>query len=265
MILSCQRVNGHITGKPWLVFLHGLLGSREDWQSLVPWLAGWPCLLVDLPGHGASANVTAAGFADVSQLLSSTLQQMEIHEHWLIGYSLGGRISLYHATHGDTRGLCGVMVEGAHPGLKSLRDRQQRRHHDHLWATRFLHQTWQQVLQLWYRQPVFSDLTDEQRQQLVALRLNNNPARLAAMLSATSLAVQPDLREHISRLPLPVVWLCGSLDSKFITLAQQANFPLQFIANAGHNAHRANSADFARQVLALITSPVLKEVEHDLS
>lgn len=265
MTLSCQRVNEHITGKPWLIFLHGLLGNGDDWQPLMPWFCDWPCLLIDLPGHGASASVTAAGFADVSQQLSSTLREQGIDDHWLIGYSLGGRISLYHASHGDSRGLCGVIVEGAHPGLKSLRDRQQRRHHDQLWATRFRAQPIEDVLQDWYRQPVFSDLTDEQRQQLVALRFNNNPLTLAAMFTATSLAVQPDLRERLSRLTLPVVWLCGSHDAKFITLAQQANFPLRHIANAGHNAHRANPADFARQALALISSPVLKEMEHDLS
>ncbi len=265
MTLSCQRLNGHITGKPWLIFLHGLLGSSDDWQPLMPWFSDWPCLLMNLPGHGTSAGITAAGFADVSQQLSSTLQQQGIVEYWLMGYSLGGRISLYHAGYGDIRGLLGVIVEGAHPGLKSLRDRQQRRHHDQLWATRFRIQPLAQVLPLWYRQPVFNDLSEEQRQQLVDLRLNNNPATLAAMFTATSLAVQPDLRERISRLSLPVVWLCGSHDLKFITLAQQANFPLRLIANAGHNAHRANPEDFARQALALITSPVLKEVEHDLS
>lgn len=265
MTLTCKQVNAHITGKPWLIFLHGLLGSSEDWQPLMPWFSEWPCLLIDLPGHAASASVTAAGFADVSQQLSSTLRQQGIEDHWLIGYSLGGRISLYHASHGDTRGLRGVIVEGAHPGLKSLRDRQQRRHHDQLWTTRFRFQPLAQVLQLWYRQPVFSDLNDEQRKQLVALRLKNNPLTLAAMLGATSLAVQPDLRLRISRLRLPVIWLCGSHDTKFITLAQQANFPLRLIANAGHNAHRANPEDFARQALALITSPVIKEVEYDVS
>jgi len=265
MILASQQFNGHITDRPWLVFVHGFLGSAADWQSLMPYFTDWPCLLVDLPGHAGSSATTAAGFADVSQRLTSTLQQLNIHDHWLIGYSLGGRVSLYHATYGNTAGLCGVMVEGAHPGLNSLRDRQSRRHHDQLWATRFRFQPLEQVLQLWYQQPVFADLSDLQRQALIDLRRNNSARRVAAMLVATSLAVQPDLRQRVSRLPLPVTWLCGSEDHKFISLVQQAGFPLRIIANAGHNAHRANPAEFARQALALITSPVLKEVEYDLS
>lgn len=264
-MLSCQRINGHLTGRPWLVLLHGLLGSGEDWQSLMPYLANWPCLLVDLPGHGHSSSATAAGFADVSQQLTTTLQQSGIEDYWLLGYSLGGRISLYHACYGDTRGLRGVIVEGAHLGLKNLRDRQQRRHHDQLWITRFRFQPIEQVLQLWYRQPVFNELSDSQRQQLISLRKNNGCSAVAAMLGATSLAVQPDLRQRLSRLSLPIFWLCGEYDQKFIHLVQQAGFPLRTIANAGHNAHRANPAEFARQALASITSPVLKEVEHDLS
>jgi len=264
-MLSCQQVNAHLSGRPWLVLLHGLLGSGEDWQSLLPYLGEFRCLLVDLPGHGRSASITAAGFADVSQQLTATLQQLGIGDYWLLGYSLGGRISLYHACYGDTRGLRGVLVEGANPGLKTLRDRQQRRHHDQLWVTRFRFQPIEQVLQLWYRQPVFSDLSDAQRQRLVDLRANNQAPAIATMLGATSLAVQPDLRQPLSRLALPVVWLCGAQDQKFTLLAQQSGFPLRTIANAGHNAHRANPTEFARQALAFITSPVLKEVEHDLS
>src|SRR5688572_26999656 len=87
MTLACQVLNADVKDRPWLVFLHGLLGSTEDWQPLFPALDGWPCLLVDLPGHGRSASLTAAGFADVSQLLTGTLHEKNITTYWLIGYS----------------------------------------------------------------------------------------------------------------------------------------------------------------------------------
>jgi len=265
MTLACTRLNADAKGRPWLVFLHGLLGSADDWQPLFAELSGWPCLLVDLPGHGRSASLTAAGFADVSQLLTDTLHGQGITRYWLIGYSLGGRISLYHACQGDARGLQGVLVEGAHPGLTCQAARAQRRHHDQQWATRFVQLPWKQALTGWYRQPVFDSMTDAQRQKLILLREANSPHAVAAMLAATSLAVQPDLRLKLHQLSLPLAWLCGSADTKFITLAQQSGFELRTVANAGHNAHRDNPAEFARQALAFITSPVLKDVEHDLS
>jgi 2-succinyl-6-hydroxy-2,4-cyclohexadiene-1-carboxylate synthase len=265
MTLACTRLSGDAEGRPWLVFLHGLLGSAEDWQPLLPSLTGWPCLRVDLPGHGRSTAITAAGFADVSQLLTDTLNGQGITSYWLIGYSLGGRISLYHACHGETSGLQGVLVEGAHPGLTCPAERAQRRHHDQQWAARFTQASWPQTLASWYQQPVFSSLTDEQRAGLVLLREGNNPRAVAAMLASTSLSVQPDLRPELRLLSRPLAWLCGSADTKFIHLAQQSGFELRTVANAGHNAHRDNPAEFARQALAFINSPVLKEVEHDLS
>lgn len=269
MTLFCQRYHTERTERPWLVFLHGLLGSGDDWLPLIPYLREWRCLLVDLPGHGASQYLTAAGFADVSQRLSTTLRQQEINDYWLVGYSLGGRIGLYHACQGDARGMRGLLVEGSHPGLADLRQRQRRQHHDQRWIARFLQQPWLQVLDHWYQQPVFSELTAAQRQNLIALRANNNPVTVAAMFSATSLSIQPDLCSQLRHLSLPYTWLCGSHDLKFQAIAHQASFPLRTIADAGHNAHRANPADFAHQMMAFIHHshyfPVLKEVEHDLS
>ncbi len=42
------------------------------------------------------------------------------------------------------------------------------------------------------------------------------------MLEATSLAVQPDLREALNALAFPFYYLCGERDSKFRALAQAA-------------------------------------------
>ena len=61
----------------------------------------------------------------------------------------------------------------------------------------------------------FASLNDDQRRELVALRSNNNGATLAAMLEATSLAVQPDLRANLSARTFAFYYLCGERDSKF--------------------------------------------------
>lgn len=41
--------------RPCLVWLHGLLGSGDDWLPVLPYFAGGPQVTLDLPGHGASA------------------------------------------------------------------------------------------------------------------------------------------------------------------------------------------------------------------
>ncbi len=95
-------------------------------------------------------------------------------------------------------GVLGVIVEGGHPGLQNAEQRAERQRSDRQWAQRFCTEPLTAVFADWYQQPVFASLNDDQRRELVALRSNNNGATLAAMLEATSLAVQPDLRANLS-------------------------------------------------------------------
>lgn len=253
-----SQVSGAPAGeRPWLVWLHGLFGRGDDWQALLPGCADFPCLTVDLPGHGASQAVDAASMAEVNALLAATLQQRGIGQYWLIGYSLGGRIASYHATQGGAgqpapAGLCGLIVEAAHPGLAQADQRTERLLHDHGWAQRLRHEPLAQVLDDWYRQPLFADVSPAQRTALVVRRSANQGARVAMLLEACSLGRQPALAGALTALALPFAFVCGTLDAKFQALAQQHHFPLHPIEQAGHNAHAANPAAFAATIHSLL-------------
>jgi 2-succinyl-6-hydroxy-2,4-cyclohexadiene-1-carboxylate synthase len=253
-----SQVSGAPAGqRPWLVWLHGLLGSGADWQALLPGFADYPCLTVDLPGHGASQVLNAASLAEVNTLLGATLQQRGIQHYWLIGYSLGGRIASYHATQGGAgqpapAGLCGLIVEAAHPGLAQADQRAERLLHDQGWAQRLRHEPLLQVLADWYQQPVFADLSPAQRTALVARRSANCGERVAMLLEACSLGRQPELAGALTALALPFAFVCGTRDAKFQALAQQHHFPLHPIDQAGHNAHAANPAAFSATIHSLL-------------
>ncbi len=154
-------------------------------------LSDWPVLLVDLPGHGASRTISTTDFADVSRQLSATLLEQGIERYWLLGYSLGGRIAMYHACNGQHDGMLGLLVEGGHPGLATPELRTERIHHDARWAQRFRQEPLPAVLQDWYQQAVFADVGSTRREQLIARRSANHGASVAAMLEATSLGRQP--------------------------------------------------------------------------
>ena len=228
-------------GYPWLVFLHGFSGDCREWQAVGASLYDYPRLYIDLPGHGGSADTGVTGFAEVSELLSHTLISYNILRYWLVGYSLGGRIAMFHACQ-HPAGLDGVIVEGGHPGLQDANARQARLTSDRRWASRFCSEPLEAVFADWYQQPVFASLNDDQRRELVALRSNNNGATLAAMLEATSLAVQPDLRANLSARTFAFYYLCGERDSKFRALAAELAAECHVIPRAGHNAHRENPA-----------------------
>lgn len=126
MTLACRKLDPHPQSSaqqhsgPWLVWLHGLLGSGQDWLPVAELCGDYPSLLVDLPGHGNSATLTTSGFADISRQLAQTLQANGIREYWLAGYSLGGRIAMYHACYGSHRGMQGLLVEGETSGWKVM-------------------------------------------------------------------------------------------------------------------------------------------------
>jgi len=248
MILHARWQGAHDSRRPVLVWLHGFLGNSEEWRPVQRFFRDWPQLSIDLPGHGGSSAQPVSGFDGLSQRLNATLQSHRVKRYWLIGYSLGGRIASYHACRHADSSLAGVIVEGAHPGLASDEAKAARLALDREWARLFCQQPLPKTLAQWYRQPLFAGLSEQQRQQMIALRASNNPQALAAMLLTTSLAGQPNLLPEIRQLN-HFHYLCGEHDDKFRQLAVQASLPLTLVPAAGHNAHHANPQAFA-QLLA---------------
>lgn len=224
---------------PWLVFLHGFSGDGREWQPVGAALADFPRLYLDLPGHGASATTSVDSFTGMDALLRSTLSRYNILNYWLVGYSLGGRIAMFHACQ-QPMGLQGLIIEGGHPGLADEQARAARLEADEAWCQRLRHQPLSEVFDAWYRQPVFAALTETERATLVALRSHNDGNALAHMLAATSLGRQPDLRAALRDAAFPVHYFFGEHDCKFRALASEAARHCYAIPAAGHNAHREN-------------------------
>jgi 2-succinyl-6-hydroxy-2,4-cyclohexadiene-1-carboxylate synthase len=237
-MLHAEVKNADAAG-PWLVFLHGFSGDSQEWQAVGDRFSGCPCLYIDLPGHGGSGDIVVTTFAQMRDRLSATLNSYNILSYWLVGYSLGGRIAMDFACQ-QPKGICGLIVEGGHPGLMDDAERPSRMASDRRWANRFRTESLHAVFADWYQQPVFASLLPAQRLTLITLRSQNNGRALAAMLEATSLAVQPDLRPALRQCAFPVHYLCGEFDSKFRGLTADVAATCHFIVAAGHNAHRDN-------------------------
>ncbi len=241
-----------------LVFLHGFLGTPTEWLALLDRLpAAWRqrCHCLTLPGHGPEAP-DAMPWPLLADWLDHELARRQIRRAVLYGYSLGGRLALHYATsaqslHTDGRSkLAGLVLESANPGLTSPEARRERMHSDALWVQRLRRESLRSVLEAWYRQPVFSDLTPARREELITLRSQHEPRRLAHMLAASSLARQPDLRPWLQSSDLPILYLYGAADLKFTTLADElltACPAMQGaqIQAAGHNLHLTHADEVA--------------------
>ncbi len=239
--LSISKEN---TTQSCVVFLHGLLGSTQDWDQIAPVIAqSHPVLLIDLPGHGRSQSTVLdefLGFEQTCQLIVESLLQTPYQSFVFVGYSLGGRVAMYLSSHFElpsSISLCGLCIEGGNFGLRSEQDKQTRLNNDIQWAERFEQQPIADVLDTWYQQKVFSSLNPEQRQVLVTKRSDNLGHSIGMMLRSTSLAKQPYLLDALHRSTIPMLYICGEADNKFQHLAEQSQLTYQIIAQAGHNAH----------------------------
>lgn len=237
---------------PTLVLLHGLLGDHQDWAEVIAGLEGINCLALDLPGHGQNHQVQVGSFEAFHHWLSDTLITHDIDRYCLLGYSLGGRLALYHASR-QPPGLEALWLESAHPGLPTS-ERSARIAHDEKWARRFEQEPLEEVLTDWYQQPVFADLTEAQRHRQIHRRLANHGPAVAAMLRATSLGHQPSLWSWLENTRLPVSYFSGQRDAKFHTLAAHLTTMAPNLRHitleGGHNLHIEQPEAFSQQLNA---------------
>lgn len=110
--------SGNPDGLP-IIFIHGLLGSRLNWDGQVqsPELQRFRLITYDMRGHGLSGKPTdAASYAEGRRWaddLAAVIEASQARKPILVGWSLGGVvISNYLAKHGDSRIAGAVYVNG---------------------------------------------------------------------------------------------------------------------------------------------------------
>lgn len=244
---------------PALVFLHGFLGNHQDWCETIEQLKeSFYCISIDLPGHGDSAAVTTPidkGFETTHRLIKNVLNDLQIKEYILIGYSLGGRVALDYARSQQDGNLKALVLESCHTGYQTQDEKDRRYAHDLNWAKRFATQSVIQSLNEWYEQDIFNGLSCEQKNNVINRRSRNYGVFLANMLLATSLAQQTDATPFLQtnaeqEKPLPVYYCFGEKDNKFKALGRALgklkNIQLTEFAEAGHNIHQQSPLQYAR-------------------
>jgi 2-succinyl-6-hydroxy-2,4-cyclohexadiene-1-carboxylate synthase len=233
-----------------MVFVHGLLGDRNDWQEVIEQIASLSsirCFGFDLPGHGESKSEAdaAVDFDWIGLRLREHCESLiatGVEKLVLVGYSLGARLLMYALARDYLHfpQLQSVVFEGGNFGLQDPDSIVERNRNDERWAQRFETLEAEQVLDLWYQQPVFSDMTSQQRRSLIDVRKKNDLSSVATLMRATSLAKQPNLLNEIQSHPMSIRLMVGENDKKFRTLYKDKGIPTIIVPNAGHNAHKDN-------------------------
>jgi 2-succinyl-6-hydroxy-2,4-cyclohexadiene-1-carboxylate synthase len=208
-----------------VVALPGFLGRGSDWEEVrAASQAGlrWICLDLFAPGAEPVRPPSVEGPC------------------WLAGYSFGARLALRWLQDAPEKWQ-GALLLSVNPGnFQSEEERVARRKSDADWSAAFRAERWAVVTDRWNAQAVFQDGDAPPREER-----DFDREKLAAAFRDYSVA---DQFTDILRLPVPLVWMAGARDGKFVrlqNLMRNAGFPGTFpvVGEAGHRLlHEAPDA-----------------------
>ncbi len=173
---------------------------------------------------------------EVERILGE-LERDRVDRAHLCGYSLGGRVAWGLLVRAPERFERATLI-GAHPGLRTAREREERAKRDARWLEMLERDGIDAFLDAWEALPLFATQTSDQRAAQRAIRETHGAFGLAHALRALGLAQMPPVDpSHIGNRVTLVV---GEHDREHRRLAepfvgQLALGSLEVVAGAGHN------------------------------
>lgn len=216
--------------------LHGFLGLPSDWD---------PFKFVDKPLQLENEQLDFWDWAAKFNRKNSNKETKKI----LVGYSLGGRLAM-HALLENPDNWFGAILISAHPGLDLNQDKEARLENDRRWAQRFLNDPWELLMADWNKNPVFQNLAFPfpREEHLFNRKI------LAEQLIRWSLGKQESLALRLKNLKIPLMFMVGTLDTKFCELAKKftSSFQVSMIPEAAHRVPWDQPKLFEEQVTKFI-------------
>jgi 2-succinyl-6-hydroxy-2,4-cyclohexadiene-1-carboxylate synthase len=226
-----------------VVLVHGFTQTRHSWDAVARLLEpDHEVLALDAPGHGELAGVAL----DLWQGARLVAQQGGRAVY--AGYSMGGRLCLHvalaHPDHVDA-----LVLLGATAGIRDDAERAVRRREDDARAMHIEHVGVDAFLREWLAQPLFASLPADARG--LTDRLANTAEGLAASLRLAGTGAQDPLWDRLEELEMPVLFVAGERDDKFLAIAREmasgvgVNAHVALVPRAGHAAHLERPDAFA--------------------
>lgn len=220
-----------------LVFLHGFLGSVNDWESVIKHLPShYKCICLDLNLFCSESTLEAVATKIFGHLKS--INQFPCH---LIGYSLGGRICLALS---KLEKFLSITIISSHTGLHSELEKEKRANKDKAWVNVLKKEGLDSFLEKWAQQPLFSKNQHEYfKSKTYDLKIVEN------ILINLSVA-----KQSIYLIPKNTLFIFGEKDLKYYNLYKSLipKEKLRKVHNAYHRVHIEDPV----QVASLITEHV---------
>jgi 2-succinyl-6-hydroxy-2,4-cyclohexadiene-1-carboxylate synthase len=223
---------------PTVVFLHGFTHTGRSWQPAIAALGErYTSVAEDIRGHGdASERIPVTLEAVIDDVLAAAPERFT-----LVGYSMGGRISLHVALLARQRVERLVLI-GASPGIADPAAREERHRADGQLADEIERSSIEEFARRWAQTPVLAGVSPAVAEASHADRLRSTPAGLARALRGLGTGALPSLWDRLGELAMPVTLVVGERDSKFRAIAAEIARGVQtadvvVVPGVGHAVH----------------------------
>ena len=260
MITHHSKVNifiskdlGNKSQAPFL-FLHGFTGSSKSWIEIINNI-DHPYILIDLPGHSKSLfnnNNLIYTFNEWADDLKNILNQIEIYNIKLCGYSMGGRLAIAFANKYPIL-VKEIFIESAHLGIENINDKENRLRDD-ISLTNKIKNNFNLFLSNWEKLDMFKmqqyrNLKSWKVQK--SIRKSQIPDQLCMALNSFSLGKMPGYYNYISQATIPIHIINGIDDVEYIKHTKSLyrlnkNIYHHIIDNSSHNVHLENPMDYIK-------------------
>ena len=235
--------------------MHGFTQNSNCWGVFAEKLAEqFEVILVDAPGHGQSRHDDADHW-EAGRLL------LEVGgKATYIGYSMGGRIVMHAALQSPDLAQ-GLVLIGAHPGIRSDYDRAERRRSDEALASQLAVDGLEKFVDRWLKNPLFSQLDEANSSR--AERLQNRPEGLIGSIINVGTGAQQPLWDQLDRLRMPIFLIAGENDHKFVKIGLQTldavgpTATLSIEPGLGHSVHLERPERVANAIASFINDEVI--------
>lgn len=242
-------------GQP-LICFHGFAENSSTWEFLQ--LNNCQMVLLDLIGHGDSEkphSLEPYSLPVMLQHIHQLIEDLGFTTYSLLGYSMGGRLALAYAL-AYPQEVLRLILESSSYGECDPQNRVKRREHDVWMANSILENGIEWFNHYWSNLDLFASqihLSSGVREKISERRLRNSPQALANTLRGTGQGIYPCLKEHISNLAIPVLYINGEYDEKYQGIGQEftqlnPSIRREIIAGVGHNTHIENPKAFTEVV-----------------
>lgn len=243
------------------MLLHGFMADSESLTEVGAGLGEkFNMLYIDLPGFGGTRS-TGCDY-DMEHLADSLklkLDELEMPEVHVLGYSMGGRVALSFAALHPER-VRSLILESASPGLKTAADRAARIKVDEERAVKIT-DDYAAFLDEWENMGLFqsqASLPEEVSRAQRDMRGSQIPEEVADSLRKYGTGVQPAYWDRLPELRMPVLLIAGERDSKFISINEEMlksipHASLEVVEGAGHNIHLESQEKFVTIISEFLT------------